>query len=153
VSFELKDVITLSIAGVGAALGLLNTWRASDQSRVHLRVAPKIAYPMMPGEPKRPIGCFDIVNLSLFPVWINEFGFTIDGDPRKNKRMVILELFSSDMQPLQRAILEPRRSITVYFEITNIQANFKKAYVRTECGEVAYGTGPALEEFKRVSGV
>jgi hypothetical protein len=40
--FDLKDVIIISIAALGAVLGIINTWHALDQRRVRLRVVPKI---------------------------------------------------------------------------------------------------------------
>jgi hypothetical protein len=146
--FDLKDVITMSIAGLGAALGIINTWHALDQRRVRLRVIPKLAYPFLGGDFGEIMGCIEVVNLSAFPISISEIGFTIDGDPRKRRRLAILEPLTSDRQPLART-LEPRHVVTGYFDLSRMEAGIKKAYVRTDCGEVAYGSSPALKQIRR----
>jgi hypothetical protein len=38
--------VTLAIAVLGAALGVINTWHALDRTRVKLRVRPKHAIPV-----------------------------------------------------------------------------------------------------------
>lgn len=146
--FDLKDVITITIAALGAVLGIINTWHALDQRRVRLRVVPKIAHPFVGGDFGAPMGCIEVVNLSAFPVSISEIGFTIDGDPRKHKRLAILEPLTSDRKPITRT-LEPRHGVTGYFDLNRMEAGIHKAYACTECGEVAYGSTPALKQIRR----
>ena len=135
--FELKDVITIAIAVVGAVLGIINTWQALDQRRVRLRVVPKMAYPFVGGEFGETMGCIEVVNLSAFPVRISEIGFTIDGDPRKNKRLAITEPLTADRQPFART-LPSRHSVTGNFGLNMIGPEIRKAYAVTDCHEVAY---------------
>ena len=66
VHFELKDIITLSLAAVGAVLGVINTWHSLDQRRVRLRVVPKIAQMITANNASGAMGCIEIVNLSAF---------------------------------------------------------------------------------------
>jgi len=145
--FDLKDVITISIAALGAVLGIINTWHALDQRRVRLRVVPKIAF-APGGEFGETMGCIEVVNLSSFPVSISEIGFTIDGDPRKHRRLAILEPLTPDRQPIART-LEARHGVTGYFSLNRMEPSIQKAYVRTECGEVAYGSSPAMKQIRR----
>ena len=145
--FDLKDTVTLSIAVLGAVLGVINTWHSLDQRRVRLRVVPKIAQMITASNASGTMGCIEIVNLSAFPISISEIGFTIDGDPRKHRRLAILEPITSNRRPLART-LESRHGITGYFDLNHITPDIQKAYVRTERGEVAYGSSPALEQIR-----
>jgi hypothetical protein len=147
--FDLKDVITSAFAAVGAVLGVINTWQALDQKRVRLRVVPKLAYPFVGGDFGETMGCIEVVNLSAFPVSINEIGFTLGGDPRKTKRLAITSPSTSDRQPFART-LQPRHSVTGYFDLNRIVPEIRKAYVRTDCDEVAYGVSPALKHMRRI---
>jgi hypothetical protein len=149
-NFDLKDIITMSIAAVGAVLGVINTWHSLDQRRIRLRVVPKIAHAVIGGDFGAAMGCIEVVNLSAFPVSISEIGFTIDGDPRKHRRLAILEPITPDRQPLART-LEPRHAVTGYFDLDRMDSGIKKAYVRTECGEVAYGVSPALKQIREAA--
>ena len=145
--FDLKDVITLSLAALGAVLGIINTWYALDQRRLRLRVVPKLAYPFVGGDFGRTMGCIEVVNLSAFPVSISEIGFTVEGDPRRKKRLAITEPVTTDHQPIART-LQPRHSVTGYFDLDGMVPEIRKAYVRTDCGEVAYGVSPALKQIR-----
>lgn len=70
---DLKDAaITLAIAVLGAALGILNTWNSINDRRVRIRVVPKGS--LAPGFSGMAI---EVVNLSAFPITISEIGFTI----------------------------------------------------------------------------
>ena len=42
-SFTIVDGITLAIAVLGAALGIINTWKSIDKDRLKLKVIPKHA--------------------------------------------------------------------------------------------------------------
>lgn len=147
-SFDLlpwKDYITLAIAALGAGLGIINTWHGLNQRRVKLKVIPKIAIPVGPGSDfSREMGCIDVTNLSDFPVTVRDVGFTIDGDPRKKARASILQPMVIDGGPWPRR-LEARTSVSLYFDWANLKSDIKKAYVLTDCGNVAYGNSPALK--------
>lgn len=151
-SFDLlpwKDYITLAIAALGAGLGIINTWHGLNQRRVKLKVIPKIAYPVSHGgDFGQEMGCIDVTNLSVFPVTVRDVGFTIDGDPRTKARAAILQPLVFDGGPWPRR-LEARTSVSLYFDWTNLRRDIKKAYVLTDCGNVAYGNSPALKSKRK----
>jgi hypothetical protein len=149
--FDAKDGVTLSIAAVGAVLGIINTRQAMDQQRVKLRVVPKWVLFPMEEPPNDEAGCVEVVNLSAFPVTLQEVGFTLQGEGRKGKRAVIAEIFTPDHNPFARR-LESRQSVTGYFDMKTLPSNIAKAYVRTDCGEIAYGVSGALETLRRKAG-
>ena len=64
--FSIKDAITLSVASVGAVLGILNTWKAIDRDRPKLRVVPKRAIPLGAVDPRLRMS-IEVINLSTFP--------------------------------------------------------------------------------------
>jgi len=141
--FEVKDVVTMSVALVGAVLGVMNTWNAMDQRRVRLRVYPKVAVPMINGEFGTTMGCIEVINLSAFPVSIQEVGFTLRRNSRKGDRLTIVQPFTNDQQPLARR-LESRQSVTAYFDLDARFQRAKSSYVRTDCDEMAYGPPLAM---------
>jgi len=148
VHFNLKDIITLSIAAVGAVLGTINTWHSLDQRRVRLRVVPKLAWIVAEnGKTRSQVCCIEVINLSSFPLSVAETGFTLKGE--KN-RLAVIDLFTGDGQPFARTV-EPRRGVTAYFHLALLTSNIDKAYVRTECGEVAYGSSPALKQIREAA--
>ena len=143
-----KDIFTLSCAVIGAVLGILNTWNGLNQRRVKLKVLPKVAYPINhTGEFGRKMGCIEVTNLSAFAFTISDVGFTINGDPRKKKRAAIIRPILHDGGAWPRR-LDPRSSVTVYFDLSRLAKEIHKAYAITDCGEVAYGESPALKSLK-----
>jgi hypothetical protein len=98
------------------------------------------------GELGETVGCIEVINLSNFPVTVAETGFTVTGK-RKNWRQAITSPMASDRQPFART-LEPRSSVTCCFDLKILGPRIKKAYVRTSCGEFAYGVSPALKRMK-----
>src|ERR1700682_709418 len=96
-SVELKDVITIGAASVGAVLGVMNTWNAMNQRRVRLRVTP-VFLTTTEGDP---VGyAIEVVNLSAFPVTVAEVGFSASG----NRRVPVQAPQFSDNKMLPRRI-------------------------------------------------
>lgn len=62
-TITLGQGITLSIAVVGAVLGLINTWHGLDMSRVKLKVRPAHAIPVGAANPALTF-CIEITNRS-----------------------------------------------------------------------------------------
>lgn len=64
--------LTMALAAIGAALGVLNTWHAYYRDRVRIRVIPG-SYRVGGTD------CYgiEVINLSLFPVTIRQVGFTL----------------------------------------------------------------------------
>jgi hypothetical protein len=160
-TYDLKDGITFSVAVLGAVLGVINTWHGFNQSKVKLRVIPKYAFSGDGGDegvyhatislertgfPKEgEMGCIEVTNLSAFPVNISEIGFTVRGHPRKDERVFVKTPITLDGKTFARR-LESRASVHGHFALNKLTPDIRKAYAVTDCGEVAYGTSPALKE-------
>lgn len=146
-SMGIVEGITLSIAVLGAVLGVMNTWKALDSSRVKLRVRPKHAIPFGEADPRLTF-CIEITNLSAFAVTIAEAGvFYRNTDKRGAYSNPVL----IDGQPWPRR-LEPRSSVTLYGQppfSSNPQHSLKCAYARTECGVIRTGTSPAFVQLAK----
>lgn len=138
------QAITLAIAAVGAVLGIINTWRTIDQSRVKLKVVPAHAIPYGNADPNIRF-CLQITNLSQFAVTIEDAGFFFRGT--KNRASIVNPIFT-DFGAWPRR-LEPRSSITVYSQLPACLKEGRKlkcAFARTQCGRTKTGTSPALRQ-------
>ncbi len=169
------QAITLCIAVLGAALGILNTWKAYDRDRLKLKVRPKFYIhtragvltgadipleassfnTLNPGiEEKLQDLCIEVTNLSAFPVTINEVGLTLKGT---KDRAWLSEYFISEDRKLPLR-LDPRSSVTVFGtrhgSSEGIPGHAVAAYATTDCGETVEGSSRALrlltaESFRR----
>jgi len=140
--------ITLGIALLGAALGVINTWVRLREDRVRLRVSA--AHSILGG----PFGVspwhlsIQVVNLSSFPVRVVEIGLEPGNTPKS--KLTILSPMTADSGPWPRR-LESREGVTIICppdllsnpELTHV----KRAYVRTECGTMCRGSTPALRQY------
>jgi len=134
---------TLAIAAVGAVLGFINTWRAVDQNRVKLKVAPAHAIPYG-SAPQNIRFCVQVTNLSQFAVTVDDVGFFFHGS---NRHSSIVNPMFTDNGPWPRR-LEPRSSVTVYSEPPRSSNGhkIKCAFARTQCGYTKTGNSPALRQ-------
>ena len=140
---SILEAVTLAVAVLGAALGLINTWHAIDKKRVKIRVRPKHAIPVGAANPQITF-CIEITNLSEFSITIDEAGVFYKGtDARGAYTKPIL----IDGKPWPRR-LEPRSSVTVYGQPPQAKPGhpLKCAYARTECGVTSTGTSPAFKQ-------
>lgn len=138
------DAITLSIAILGAVLGLINTWHNIDKSRVKLKVRPANAYPInMPNIYKEINFCIEVTNLSYFPVTISEVGFLYRNT--KARGVIFSPRFIDGGEWPRR--LEPRSSVTCYIKLDKsiTQKKIKCAYAKTQCGVIKTGKSPSLK--------
>ncbi len=161
------ELLILSIAMLGVALGVLNLWQWLPSQRVRLRVIPKIAFDIDPGryysdrwnkyvarlhengDPKR--WMIEVVNLSTFPITIDEIGFS-DRTPDGTFSMVDPEISRGKTWPVR---LEPREKAILYSTDgvllpPLVWAN-PYAYAKTDCGCCFYGRSPILIEAKQRS--
>jgi hypothetical protein len=142
---NLLQVVTLALALLGAALGLINTWASLDKSRIKLRVRPAHAIPVG-GAPQHIGLSITITNLSAFPVTVNEVGLLLRGT---NKRAAIVTPILADGGVWPRR-LEARSSVTLYAERPSQGQNrITCAYATTECGVTRKGNSPALKQMSR----
>lgn len=140
-----KDIITVSLAAIGAVLGVMNTWNALNQRRVRLRVNPVHVI-----TPNGMMFGIEVVNLSTFAVTIEEVGFTIGRTIKTGRRMAIPQPIVIDGQPWPRR-LETHAAVTAYLDPRQIERGeiVRRAYARTACGEARYGTSGALKQLRQ----
>jgi len=142
-AFELKDVVTVSIASVGAVLGHLNTWRAIDRDRPKLRVTPAHAIPFGGVDPRLTF-CVEIINLGAIPLTVTEVGVFYSGTTQRSTMMPVM----LDGGSLPR-LLEPRTSISVLARKEDISPpghRIRSAFAATACGLTFKGTSVALRQ-------
>ena len=120
------------------------------QSKVRLRVVPKAAREtsgLILSQSKGELNKFnnvvvEVVNLSEFPVYIDEVGFKYSGS---NQRSVIVNPRSTNKDVGLPIRLEARESTTVFGDrgqtLDTLRSfRIKVAYVETQCGKTAEGT-------------
>lgn len=137
------QAVTLAIALLGAALGLINTWHTLDKNRVKLRVVPKRAIPYGAADPRISL-CIEVTNLSSFPLTIDEVGIFFKGTDR---RAAVVTPVLPDNGPWPRR-LEPRSSISAYSQLPEPRKGrrMRCAYARTQCGRTVEGNSPAFKK-------
>jgi hypothetical protein len=129
----------------GAALSLINTWRAFDRDRVKIRVVPMIAFPVTGGVVgKEPLLSIEVTNLSTFPVTIAGVGYLMHGT---KSRLAITSPIIHDGGAFPRR-LEPRSTFSVYAVADTARepqfAKVRCAYAQTACGCTIRGKSKAL---------
>jgi len=133
-----KDYITISIALIGAILGVLNFWLSYNQRRVRLIVRSGHSIGVPDGSDLLHI---TVLNLSLFPVIVSEVGFQINGPINKGKRLAITEPGTLDGKKLPRK-LDSRESASFYVDLRTAisfsQGKLERAYIRTSCDLTRY---------------
>ncbi len=150
-SFTLINGITLSIAVLGAVLGVMNTWRNINRDKVKIQVIPKQAIPVG-AVSHQPINlCIDITNFSTFPLTIVEVGVLYYGTSARGASVNPIIIDGGEF-PRK---LEPRTSISAYLlpEILNKMNGYpvKCVYATTDCGVTIRGNSPALKQLIKMS--
>jgi hypothetical protein len=149
---DVAGAITLAIAVLGAVLGVMNLLHERSQSKVKLRVVPKLAAVVdergtiqrtkSASGPVDGIPCIEVINLSAFAVTVSEVGFTVKGNKKQRFATPMPELI--DEKPWPRR-LDSRESVSTYLSLPQqLAGRIDKAYAVTECGHKAYGSSPAL---------
>jgi hypothetical protein len=140
---DTAQAVTLSIAVLGAVLGLINTWHGLDKSRAKLRVRPAHAIPVG-SSPKSLTFCIEVTNLSSFPLTVCDVGVLYRGTAERGA-VIAPVLVDGGSWPRR---LESRASVTVYFQRpeSSPHQRIKCAYARTQCGLQKTGTSPALKQ-------
>jgi hypothetical protein len=138
-----REYFTIGAAALGAVLGIMNTWNSISQRRVRLRIRPAHAIGAPDG---RHMFAIEVINLSTFAVTISDVGLCTRRGIKGPRHAVGLPLII-DGKPWPRR-LEPREAVSAYFDHYSIsdRQGIRKAYARTSCEEVAYGSSPALRQ-------
>jgi len=143
---DILAIVTFGIALLGAVLGVLNTWRNFDRDRVKLIIKPAHSILVGGAEHLWPgiDFCIEVVNLSAFPVTVQEIGFE---NRDMNKRAVVVRSLTVDGGSLPRR-LETREAVSLYFRKPGADERHlvKHAYAKTACGSKFTGTSPALKQ-------
>ena len=135
--------VTLGIALLGAALGIINTCHQLSRDRVKLKVIPKITRIVRDGESTGPHLCIEVVNLSTFAVTISHVGLRC----KKRYEEVHYPILHDGGRWPRR--LEPRHSVTAYFSEDWHELDFRKvrkAYAFTECNVAQHGSVKRLKK-------
>lgn len=138
---EVVEGVTLSIALLGAVLGIINTWQNVNAHRLRLRVSPKWAISAH-GEHF----AIEVTNQSTFAITVLDVGMLFSRPFSKTpKRLVITTFLSAQSLPLR---LEAREQRSFYFDpaILPRGTSLWGAYARTACGELAWGKSAALRQ-------
>jgi hypothetical protein len=140
-----RDVVTLSLAAIGAVLGVLNTWKVFARERVKLRVVPKHAIPIGAVDPRLTF-CIEVINVGGVALTVNEVGVFHQGT---SKRSAVITPVIADKGPWPRR-LEPRSAVTVYAQGASLPMQghpIRCAYAMTDCGRTFEGNSAALSDF------
>lgn len=136
--------LTLAVAVLGAVLGVINTWRLVDSSRVKLRVVP--VHVIIPHDPTLRFG-IEVINLSAFAVTVCDVGVMFRGS---SERGTYLLPTTSDNGPWPRR-LEPRSTVSLRMDRPTAPPGhpIKCAFAMTACGVTKRGTSKALKQIAR----
>ena len=107
-----KDYITLSIAVVGATLGIINIVRAFWRDRVNIKIKPSM-YVMPTSMPEPKFGlCVEVVNMGFVPVTISNRYF------EKKDKGIFADLHIKSTHGDQRlpVRLDSREATTLLFD-------------------------------------
>lgn len=153
-------LVTLA-AFIGMILGVMNFLRSLHKDKVRLKVIPKAVLEATYDEGMntngyilsaedfqkfRDLFAFEIVNLSSFPVTVDEVG--LKSRWRKSK-LALLTPIAADNGVWPRE-LQPRKSVLVYAKLSSIldaamKGDIGTAYVKTVCNHIFYGNSKALK--------
>jgi hypothetical protein len=143
---NLINWITFAIAVIGAILGIINTVYAIDKDRVKLKVRPVFGYTFGAPHLKEKYIGIEIINLSTFPVSINQAGFMLE---KTTQRAVIPRPLTTQGAIYLPYKLPSREKITLYADYDNIMDDpilIKCAYCETECAILVKGKSKAIEQ-------
>lgn len=159
----LKEILVSLAASVGMGFGLYNFVNERNKEKVIIKVVPKaildkgrnsLGQEMVVTsdnefDAKRSHGLFgvEIVNLSKFPVVINEVGYLVTGEI---ERMLLPLPILGDKGPWPRK-LESRDSVTVYGNVNEMLSSplmpkVHSAFAKTSCGHIGTGSTVALKQ-------
>jgi hypothetical protein len=136
------DMLTFTLATIGSLLGIANGWWSLARDRVRLKVTPVRIYEETDAFK---IG-IEIVNLSYFPITVEQVGFHLAGTDLR------IQLTNHDMQRSPVGMrMEPRtRHLCLVMPHVTDHEKFnltEAAYVKTSCGEEFTGNSKALRNF------
>ena len=139
---ETLELVTLSLAVVGAGLGILNSWRLFDRDRIRLVVTPRL-FVTSGGDSGL---CMDVVNSGYLPVTLSQVMIGLR-KPRGHNLHFPPGPFSSELPKL----MEPRTKATYFLPGGADQnpdfRNAVEARVVTECGRTFRGKSRSFRSY------
>ena len=142
---------TLSIASLGAVLGILNTKKSFDRDRIRLVVTPRRVIndvltsdsPLPPEQKDSFQLAIEIANLSSFAVTVDQVGLILKGS--SNRAAINPEL--TDAGPWPRR-LDSHSSVTVRCDLrrSEISDRIQCAFAETQSGQMFRGNSLALTD-------
>lgn len=143
---NLTESITLSIAVLGALLGIINTLISVNRDKPKIKVIPQWVLTVPAGYQSISI---EVINIGLVPVTVCEVGLFLAS---KNRKLIDRRMNSLDGRDLP-VRLESRSSISLLLSSEILEnANFERvshAYARTQCGITVRGKSIALKQIVR----
>lgn len=137
------DWVTLAIALLGAALGVLNFLQSRRDRATRIKVTPTWSI----GVGFMGLG-IDVQNNSSFPVMIREVGLTLgkpEGSVPRRMRIPDERIVSGRQGPFK---VDARDTASIVFHCDGFEAyEITKAYAITGDGKLFLGTSGALEQF------
>ncbi|RZF31330.1 hypothetical protein EVC45_02435 [Paraburkholderia sp. UYCP14C] len=129
---------------VNIVLGVFNAYMLVRSRRVSLMVVPTIPLESSTADPDSYEIRIQVVNLSQFPVYVNEVG-VMPRDPAD----AAIKFLAPDGLPFPFE-LKPRQSVRLLPAENNFMrvgaGRFRYAYARTACGRTRTGTSPSLQQ-------
>ena len=141
--------VTLAIAVLGAALGLINTWRSwvSDRPRARIRYL----FRFLPPDMEQRGFTIEVTNLSTFDLTIQEVGFSLSPFWKRDIERLFLvpDGRIGDTLPI---LVKSRQQANFCFldnPTGSSPKRIKSAYAKTACGVYFRGVTPALRDTSR----
>lgn len=159
-----KDIVIAVAAFVGMGMGLLNFWNEKAKEKVKLKVIPKAVKAAgksvegkefilttqneFIGKNSKDLFAIEVINLSKFPVVIEEVGFV--SKKNKKERMYIPDPLLNGAGDWPKK-LESREAITLYGKLSgilssNMSSSLFGAFALTACGHKEVGNSEALKQ-------
>lgn len=136
------ELVTVVAAGLGAVLGIMNTWHAMGSRKLRLNV--RAAHALLPPHGGDAV-VIEVVNFSLFPVTVEELGFQLlDG-----RKLIDPSMRCTDGGPWPRR-LESRQSVSLLLDpqgIFPMLGQVSAPYARTACGSTIRGNRRLFRKF------
>ena len=160
----IKDVIIAIAAFSGMGLGFYNLWNEQNKKKVKLKVIPKSVLQsgtnsvgqnmILTSSNEFNINntqdefAIEIINLSTFPVVIDEVGFNISGT--KARMSLPVPVLHDNNKEWPRK-LESREAVTVYSSLRELLSTpslskVSNAFAKTSCGHSGTGKTEALSQ-------
>jgi len=145
-----KDIYTLVIAIVGALLGIINTIKALRKDTMRVKILPSWETDFSLTQLS-----VNVINLSQFPITIENVGFKI------NRKQILyiwdIRTESKENDGYLPQEINPRNKLKIPISLRVVAdsnfRNVKKVIIITADGRKFYGTSPALKQMVKLKNI